>query len=242
MPRWNVVLELVPASSARARARRRDGNGDGVAAACARRPRRDEAVETSVNGSGHDRNLRALSITWPAARVASAMIVSIGLTPIGVGNSEASATIRRSTSCTRPNAIGHRRRCDRCPSRAVPIMWTVTTSHAARRDRAGRAGGARRRRTASSAAPWNGSRIRLAPAANSSSDSSDDARAAGSSASASVELVERLRPAVDRADAAGRRVLAQHARRAPCGCTGPSARRAARRDAGTTSRGCSAAC
>src|SRR4029079_19556636 len=79
------------------------------------------------SGDGHDRNLVALSITDPAARGASAMIVSMGLTPIGVGNSDASATIRRSASWTRPKLLVTAA-VRSWPMRAVPIMWTVTTS------------------------------------------------------------------------------------------------------------------
>jgi len=55
------------------------------------------------------------------------MIVSMGLTPIGVGNSDASAIISRSASWTMPNgSVTAAARS--APIRAVPIMCTVTTS------------------------------------------------------------------------------------------------------------------
>src|SRR5690606_26173955 len=115
----------------------------------------------------HVRYRLRFSITWCALRVASAWMVSAGLTPIGVGNRLASATISRSASCTRPwPSVTERARSP--PIRAVPIMWTVTTSRwllAMRWENSARTSSIE----VTSGAPASGRRMRRAPTSNRSS-------------------------------------------------------------------------
>ena len=57
---------------------------------------------------------------WSATRQALAMMVSVGLAPVPVGNGPPSTTKRLSTSCAAAPSVQHRGVPGRCPSASVP--------------------------------------------------------------------------------------------------------------------------